>query len=405
MNLRIVILEPKILADGTHKIRIALSHNSQTRYIPTRFVVPKTTNLKNGVVVGVPNAAYINQQLRLQLNKYYKLFDELEDKEYYTCSQLVKILTSKAEKGSIRTASEISAEMLRVKRHNWADETIRLFKNHSEAFLEFAGKDFLLSMLDSTMVFSYRDYLKKKGYNPTTIGMRISTLRRMVYFAVNHGYAKFETPPFFDYKEPMPIVRDIALSLYQLRQLRDLTDLGKWEECARDIFMLSFYMCGMNLGDILAQDLTKDYVKFIRIKTKSRRNPNDQTEFAISPEAREIIDRYINEDGQLQFYGRTSKKSIQHITDEYLCKLTDIIGAERLIYYSARKTFAQLANEFMIKDSVIEYCLGDAITNPRRALSFYIKVNRRMADQAIRKIFDAVASDKPLELLVAELGM
>ncbi len=405
MNLRLVILEPKVLANGTHKIRVAISHNSQTRYIPTRFTVPKLLNLKNGVVSGVPNAAYINQQLRTMLNKIYAFFDELEDREYYSCSQLVKLFTNKLDKGSIRTAEEIAGEMLRIKRHNWAEDTIRMHKRRSEMFIEYAGKGFLLSMLDSTMVFGYRDFLRKKGYSETTISMYMNTLRRMVYFALNHGYAKFEVPPFFDYKEPLPIVRDLALSIDQIRQLRDMTDLGKWEECARDIFMLSFYMCGMNIGDIIAQDLTQDFVKFIRIKTKSRRNPNEKTEFSIQPEARAILDKYLNEQGQLQFYGRTSKKSIQHITDEYLGKLATKIGAERLIYYSARKSFAQLANEFMVKDSIIEYCLGDAVSNPRKAIAFYIRANKRMADKAIRKIFDAVASDKPMELLVAEMEL
>ena len=157
----------------------------------------------------------------------------------------------------------------------------------------------------------------------------------------------------------------------------------------------------MNLGDILAQDLTKDSVKFIRIKTKSRRNPNEFTEFTIQPEARAIINKYMV-DGKLQFYGRSAKKSIQHITDGYISQLRQLVGIDKMIYYSARKTFAQLSNELMIKDSVIEYCLGDAISNPRRALSFYIKVNKRMADKAIRKVFDAVASDKSLIQLIEE---
>ena len=73
-----------------------------------------------------------------------------------------------------------------------------------------------------------------------------------------------------------------------------------------------------------------------------------------------------------------------------------------MIYYSARKTFAQLANQLMVKDSIIEYCLGDVVHHPRRAISFYVKVNKLMADKAIRTVFDAVASDKPLELIVGE---
>ena len=401
MNLRVVILEAKKLADGTHKIRIAISHNAQTRYFPTRFVVPSTKNLKNGVVVGVDNAAYINHQLRNQINRIYMICDELQDIEYYSCSQLVKMITNKMEKGRIRTFEEIAGEMINIKRRDWAPDTVRLHEDSIKKFIEFAGNNFILSLLDSSMVFDFRDFLRSKGYSATTVAMKISTLRRIVYFAVNHGYAKYEIPPFFDYKEPRPVVRDLALSLEQLRQMRDMKIDMKWEECARDIFMLSFYLCGMNLGDILAQDLTKDSVKFIRIKTKSRRDPNEFTEFTIQPEARAIIDKYLV-NGRLQFYGYTTKKSVQHITDDNLRNLRKQLGFNKLIYYSARKTFAQLANELMIKDSVIEYCLGDAISNPRRALSFYIKVNKTMADKAIRKIFDAVASEKTLLQIVEE---
>lgn len=401
MNLRIVILEAKKLADGSHKIRIAISHNAQTRYFPTRFVVPSAKNLKNGVVVGVDNAAYINHQLRSQVNKIYMICDEIEDVEYYSCSQLVTMINNKLEKGRIRTFEEIAGEMINIKKRDWAPDTVRLHEDSIKKFIEFAGKNFMLSMLDSSMVYDFRDFLRSKGYSETTVAMKISTLRRIVYFAVNHGYAKYEIPPFFDYKEPHPIVRDIALTLEQLRQIRDVQIDHKWTECARDLFMLSFYMCGMNLGDILAQDLTKDSVKFIRIKTKSRRNPNEFTEFTVQPEARAIINKYMV-DGKLQFYGRSAKKSIQHITDGYISQLRQLVGIDKMIYYSARKTFAQLSNELMIKDSVIEYCLGDAISNPRRALSFYIKVNKRMADKAIRKVFDAVASDKSLIQLIEE---
>ena len=76
----------------------------------------------------------------------------------------------------------------------------------------------------------------------------------------------------------------------------------------------------------------------------------------------------------------------------------------RLIFYSARKTFSQLSNELMIKDSIIEYCIGDAVSNERKVIGSYIKVNKRMADAAIRKVFDAVASNKSMDELVYESG-
>lgn len=402
MNLRIVILKAKQRANGTNKIRIAVSHNSTTRYIPTRFSVDGERNLRNGVVVNMPNASYINQQLRTELNKIYTIFDSLEDRDAYTCSQLIKVIKHKMTKGTIRTVEEIDFELLRIKENSWSEGTLRLHRDGIKRFIEYAGKNFILSMLDSAMLYGYKNHLKKLGLSETTIGIRVGVIRRLVYFATTHGYAKYDVPPFYDYKEKIPVARDLALTLDQLREVRDAEITGKWEQCARDIFMLSFYLCGMNLVDILEQDLSKPYVKFIRVKTRSRRNPNEQTEFTIQPEARAIIDKYICEDGKLRFYGRETRNSIQHITDDYIRKIRKELGIEKMVYYSARKTFAQLSNELMIKDAVIEYCIGDAPSNPRRALNFYIKINKRIADKAIRKVFDAVASNKPLEQLMAE---
>lgn len=405
MNLRVVILEAKILADGSHKLRIAISHNSLTRYIPTRFTVPSIKNLKNGNVVGVPNAAYINMQIRNTMNKIYMIYDETEDADYLTCPQLVSFIKHKFEKKNIRSFGDIAAEWLELKKRRTAPDTIRLYSSGINSFLEFKGSDYILSLLDSIQVYDFAKFLKeKKNYSTTTVSMRISVLRNIVYFAINHGYAKYEIPPFFDYKEPKPISRDISLSIETIREIRDLQLEDKWEIYARDIFMLSFYLCGMNLGDILQQDFTKDYVKFIRLKTKSRRGPDDFTEFSIQPEARAIIDKYITKDGKLIFFGRETKKSIQHITDDYLRRIREKLKTteKRMIFYSARKSFAQISNELMIKDSIIEYCLGDAPSSPRRALSFYIAVNRRMADNSIKKVFSALASDKTIKELCDE---
>lgn len=314
MVLRVTILKDKTRVDGSHKLRIAVAHNGKTRYIVTRFVIPSEKNLKNGVVVNLPNATYINQQIRTLQNKIYTIYDSLEDKDAYSCSQLIKVINHKMSRGSIRTVEEINAEMMRIKEHTWSDGTIRLHNDGVKRFKEYAGKDFILSMLDSAMVYGFRKFLLDKGMSETTIGIRIGVIRRLVYFAITHGYAKYDIPPFFDYREPKPVARDIAINIDQLREIRDMEITHKWKACARDIFMLSFYLCGMNLGDILAQDLSKPFVKFIRLKTQSRRNPNDQTEFTIQPEARAIINKYIQPNGHLAFFGRVTNLSFASST-------------------------------------------------------------------------------------------
>lgn len=148
MNIRIVILPLKVLADGSHKLRIAVSHNSQTRYIPTRFTVPSPKNLKNGNVVGVPNAQYINLQLRTRMNDFYKACDELEDIDYYTCAQLVNMLTKRQEQNTgLKTVEQISEDMLANREHAWSKSTVAGFKQGIRRFIEYAGKDFVLCTL------------------------------------------------------------------------------------------------------------------------------------------------------------------------------------------------------------------------------------------------------------------
>jgi hypothetical protein len=135
--------------------------------------------------------------------------------------------------------------------------------------------------------------------------------------------------------------------------------------------------------------------------------PDEQsTEFTIQPEARVLIDKLIVK-GQIQYKhkGRTYC-SLARTLNRHLKHVAEQCGIEsRLIYYSARKTFAQLANELMIKESVIEFCIGDSTSTGNKTIGNYIHVNRRMADAAIRKVFDAVASTKSMDELVEESGL
>ena len=167
--------------------------------------------------------------------------------------------------------------------------------------------------------------------------------------------------------------------------------------------MLSFYLCGMNIADILRLDFSKTFVKYRRQKTEKRRESQEYTEFTIQPEARAILDKYcVN--GRFMFRGKErTKGSYLNLFYNKMPIIAKKCGiTTRLIFYSARKTFAQLSNELMIKDSIIEYCIGDAVSNSRQVIGSYISINKRIADKAIRKVFDAVASDKSMDKLVED---
>lgn len=158
------------------------------------------------------------------------------------------------------------------------------------------------------------------------------------------------------------------------------------------------------MADIISTDLTKDVVSFKRQKTASRRKNAANTIFTIQPEARMFINRILDEDGKVISFKSRTLPSFNAVCRRGLGVISELTGIDqqRLTFYSARKTFAQLANELMIKDSIIEYCLGDSVSTTGKVIGHYINVNQRMADKAIRKVFDAVASEKSLQELIDE---
>ncbi|MDU4380224.1 MAG: hypothetical protein E7I65_02115, partial [Phocaeicola vulgatus] len=67
-TLKAAVVPAKVLKNGKHRIRIAIGHKQETRYIVTRFEIDNTANFKGGQVVGVPDAAHVNAKLRLSGN-------------------------------------------------------------------------------------------------------------------------------------------------------------------------------------------------------------------------------------------------------------------------------------------------------------------------------------------------
>lgn len=407
MNLRVVVLPAKVLADGSHKVRIAISHNGTTRYFVTRFCVPSEKNVVNGNIVGIPNAAYANNQIRLKMSKIYEAYDSIQDTDYYTCSQLMTLIEDKMSGAKPMTLKNLGEEYISVRRAIVAKGTIYIYERGMAEINSFFGEDFLLSRLKVTDVSAFKEYLFNK-LNPTTTNLRLRVLNMIVTYAIRHNYVKFEISPFTDVPLPHGNVRDCYLSMEQIREIRDLkfsdSPLDKCLVFVRDMFMLSFYLCGMNLADILSVDLRKPTVSFIRQKTKSRKPDGAKTEFTIQPEAREILNKLLDDEGHIKFKGKNMKYSqISCLFARNFPTIAKRCNIEtQFIFYSARKTFAQIANELMIKDSIIEYCIGDTVTSSKKIIGYYISINKRMADKAIRRIFDAVKSDKTIDELMED---
>ena len=74
--------------------------------------------------------------------------------------------------------------------------------------------------------------------------------------------------------------------------------------------------------------------------------------------------------------------------------LAKSLGIERrVVYYSARKSFVQHGFELGISLPVLEYCIGQSMKTDRPIYN-YIRIMRRHADEATRKILDNLNTQK-----------
>lgn len=410
MKLTPTILPAKVGADGKHRIRIAMSHRGTMRYFMTRFYVDTPNCIHNGSVSGIPNASYINQQLLKQMNDIYKAFDQLEDTDYLTCSQLLSAIEDKIKGAQPITLRDAYDQYLQNKIRSGASEaSVRIITTARASIMPFFKEDYFLKQLDTITLFNLRDYLVKQGLNSTTQFMYLSYLRSTISFAVRHRLVEFDVLPFRDFDMPKSIVRQVGLTIEQLRVIRDTEFTGMYKEqmeFTRDLFMLSFFLCGMNLVDIMRLDFSGETIRFLRQKTERRRPVEQSTEFTIQPEARALLDKLMRPDGIYYKQKGRTYCSLTRMMNRHLKNVAEQCSInQRIIYYSARKTFAQLANELMIKDSIIEYCIGDSVSTASKTIGSYIHINRRMADVAIRKVFDAVASTKTMDELLDDFGV
>lgn len=406
MNLRPVIVPAKVLSDGKHRIRIGMSHKGDTRYFLTRFQVDSPNCILGGTVTGVPNASYINQKLMQMMSDIYKAFDDIPAAEYLTCSQLKQRIEEKLKGTKPITLYDMMDMFSDYRKHIVNEGTLRIQHFAFATIKKFFKADYTLARLSTNDLYEFRDFMTKEGLSDTTQSIDFQILRQIVTYALRHDKVSFQRNPFKDFKKPKPLSRDLAISIDELRRVRDCEFGGFYKEqleWCRDMFMLSFYLCGMNMVDIFRLDFSKDYIKFHRKKTESRRPQEEYTEFTIQPEARAILDkRYVGKNFPFRDIIRT-KAGYEGLLNRYLPMIAakcDI--STRFVFYSARKTFAQLANELMIKDSIIEYCIGDAVSNRTRTIGSYISINKRIADKAIRRVFDAVASTKSMDELMEE---
>ena len=391
-TLSLTVVPGKALKDGKHKVRIAVAHRSQTRYIVTDVVLNSTKEWKNGKIVKRDDASYLNIKLLSRLDEVQRIIDETPYIEGLSCAELVETITQTRAR---KTHTLLSAfeEMLEVSTAK--DTTKERYRTQFKSITSVIPDTTLVSHITPLMV---QRFIKKRGSEiaPATLQTHITLLSQVLNYCQRNGYTEFRVKPTDGFYQRIVAVRQNWLTPDQVRFIRDSEDSHKAYIKFRDLFMLSYYLGGINIIDLARINFDEciDTLKYIRTKTERKTKVNPYVEFEIPDEAKPIIKKYKGEDGKLVISNCTD---IDHCHDigSTIRRYRDDIGLPNLTFYSARKSFAQHAFMLGESESVIDYILGHSLGGGHNKMLFaYIKVTPAMATACVRKVCDFIASSR-----------
>lgn len=271
-------------------------------------------------------------------------------------------------------------------------------KNYKTALVKFRaflkGSDISFSAFSHKLLDDFRHYLRDL---PRAQSQYLGAIKK-IYTDAERDY---DIPAFatFHFDVPKQLkVGQRAVDLDLLRMIIDYEGTGVRTILARDCYVLSFALCGMNSADLYAAPVIKGgIVSYDRQKTKDRRHDNAHIEIKIPKQIKELVQKYADTSRAFSFHNRFSSastfntainKGLKAIHDDLEKKTKKSIP--RLTFYSARHTWATIArNDLGIDKYTIHECLCH-IDRDTAIDDLYIKKDFRLINEANKKVVDYV---------------
>ncbi|MBC5632070.1 tyrosine-type recombinase/integrase [Parabacteroides hominis] len=305
----------------------------------------------------------------LQDKLFGKVSDSLKEKKKRFADFLNEFLETKTNAGTIRTYI--------TTRYN----------------IEAYDPNCTFDTMDKNWLMSFDKWMASRGLSVNYRAFNFRNIRSVFNYAIDNDYTTLY--PFRKFKIKQEETYKRSMNIDQLRKLMNY-ECEEHQKKYRDLFMLMFYLIGINAGDLLTlkhENLYNGRIEYHRMKT------NKYYSIKVEPEAMEIIERYKGEEYLLSFMdGNKTYKDILKQMNNQLKLIGKVerkgLGGKKtrepefpeISSYWSRHTWATIAADLDIPVETISMALGHKagykITN------VYIKFNHKKIDEANRKVID-----------------
>ncbi|QSE99175.1 site-specific integrase [Fulvivirga lutea] len=362
ITLKYVLDTRSTKSNGDRPLKLRLIYNRSSAHISTGFYLsPKewddTKEMLKSSSKRVENVSRFNNEL---IKKKAELNDSIYDLLSKGFSHLTAAqLKEKAEKktGNKQDSffiflKEQIEDLKEARRFGTADS----YKSLYNKIKNFRNGDLTLRFheIDYKFLSDLEKVHLNKGSNLGSLGVYMRTLRAVYNKAIKNGVAKLEDYPFKQYTIRKSDAKRTALSQVEVKKLIDSFFESKVLEDAKNYYLLSFFLQGMNWMDMCllkGENISSDYerITYVRHKTGKR--------FSIKffKQAKEIIEnlsgRSISQIGKNEFVlpilnhepdliaaHRMANKRKK--VNKALKKIGEELNIDHFTIYTARHTYA-----------------------------------------------------------------
>lgn len=409
---KIVVRKDEINSAGQSRIKIRLSHRGQTRYIsvvPAQYIEPSLVTSDGQISSKYPGASKLNIRLNGIKLGYQEKELELGDKlNSMTCQELKDYLEKQKPDHDFFSYSAGVVQNLILTSHLSTAESYTHTLNHLK---NATGRDHLpFGEFTVDLLRQLEIYLQTKKNRPNKVNsmaVHLRNLRALINRAIDDETTGQQNYPFRRYKIRREETKHRDISVESLRKFVQVRTLiqGKGRfidplHKTAEIFMLSFYLLGINpvdLSKLKKTDLVNGRIIYRRAKT------GKLVSVKVEPEAMEIINRYQGEDLLLNLLENKPTRKAERKTEihtdfkrnanknlQKLAKTLEI--PEKIVMTSTRYTWATMAAGIGITDSIIDRALGHK--SPFKLVPVYTRYEIEQVDKANRQIIDALFNIK-----------
>ena len=377
--------------DGTFPVKIRYSWKGHTLYYNTGISV-REENFRDGLITGTRTARIYNALLseRVKAVELLLIDHEVRQMDHRAVKALVdETLTEATEPLSVTDdpASLVAVYEAYLERpvSEKTKTCMRVMMNKLSGYTDTSR--LLVKEIDLAFLQDFQDYLTRDGLSVNGIGNYMRNIRTLYNLAIDRGVASLEDYPFrrFRIKRGRTLHRDLTLTeLIRIRDYDPETEYTGRKPLAfcRDMFMLSFYLCGLNIADLVSlteEDVRAGYIRVYRKKTA------EPIVTLLQPEALEIIERWRKEgDPYLTPLHSTYTSPVQCVRN-----INDAMAViqKGVTSYYARHTWATLAGTLGISPAIINAAQGRV---PEGMAGIYTHLPQEVIDEANRRVLDLV---------------